>query len=417
MFPALWALDQGIVPDARRARVTQYLLANRKQAARVMTFYYLFKQMYAQQDAALDREVLDTLRAKWQGMAETGYRTSWEDFDGGSRAHVYGSFAGYFLSAFVLGVRPDGPVWDRRLLVEPRLGGLTSAEGTVVTEHGPVPVAWQVGAGRLDFTLTVPAGVTATVNVPRLGKEPRLTVNGRAVPARAQGHYLTLTLGAGEHRGVLAFVPLPPAPEPPPAPLTVRTSPVVGAAFESDVPPDSLIGRGRPTYLSTTEEKVTNDGGGTNADALRNGTTRNGTGGGETLNDGKTYRGYGDGDAVTFRLDTSRHPRGYDLREIATFAGHADSRASQNYSVFLAFTSDPARFVPLIPTASVACDGGSSEIIIRHRASGVAAVRFDFHNGSAADPGLGFNVYREICLLGSPTRGELTAPPYKPGAK
>ena len=57
----------------------------------------------------------------------------------------------------------------------------------------------------------------------------------------------------------------------------------------------------------------------------------------------------------------------------------------------------------LVPTASAACDGGSSEIIIRHKAAGVAAVRFEFHDGSAADSGLGFNVYREICILGSPT--------------
>ena len=171
MFPALWALDQGVVPAARRARVTQYLLANRKQASRVMTFYYLFKQLYAQQDAALDREVLNALRSKWQGMAETGWKTSWEEIGGGSKAHIYGSFAGYFLSAYVLGVRPNGPVWNRRLLVEPRLGDLASAAGTVVTEYGPVPVSWKVGPGRLDFQITIPAGVTATVEPPPIGRE------------------------------------------------------------------------------------------------------------------------------------------------------------------------------------------------------------------------------------------------------
>ena len=203
LFPALWALDQGIVPGTRRARVTQYLLANRRQASETMTFYYLFKQLYAQQDPEQDREVLATLRKKWQGMAETGWKTSWEGFEGGSRAHIYGSFAGYFLSAFVLGVRPDGPVWNRKLLIEPRLGDLTSAAGTVVTEYGPVPVAWTVSAGRLDFTLTVPAGVTATVNVPRMGKKPRLTINGKAMLVRTQGRCLTLTLGAGEYGGTL----------------------------------------------------------------------------------------------------------------------------------------------------------------------------------------------------------------------
>ena len=248
-----------------------------------------------------------------------------------------------------------------------------------------------------------------------MGKKPRLTLNGKAAVAEVQGGSLTLPLGAGAHSGALTFVPAPAPPPPPPAPITVKTSAVIGAAFEADVPPSSLIGLGRPTYLSTTDEKVTTDGGGTNADALRNATTRNGSGGGDTLNDGKTYRGYGAGDTVTFRLDTSRHPSGYDITEIATFAGHGDSRASQNYSVSAAFVSAPATFVTLVPAASAACDGGSSEIVIQNpaggvlahgpdvQARGVAAVRFDFRDGSAAGPGLGFNVYREICVLGGPT--------------
>ena len=413
MFPALWALDQDIVPPARRARVTRYLLANRRQASRVMTFYYLFEQLYALQEAEADREVLDTLRTKWQGMAETGWKTSWEEFEGASKAHIYGSFPGYFLSAYVLGVRRTGPVWERRLLIEPRLGDLEGAEGTVVTEYGPVPVAWKRRPGRLDFHLTVPVGVTATVKVPRLGAKARLVLNGKPVLAETQGRYFVVTLRAGGHSGTSTFVDTPP---PPPAPVVTRTSGVSEAAFEADIRRDSLIGLGRPTFLSTTDEKVTIDGGGTNADALRNGTTRNGAGGDETTNDGQTFRGYGDGDTVTFHLDTSKNTRGYDLTEIATFAGHADARASQNYSVSISHVSAPAKFVTLVPMVSVTCGGGSSEVIIRDpaggaikngtavKARGVAAIRFDFRDGPvAAGPGTGFNVYREVQILGEPT--------------
>ena len=179
------------------------------------------------------------------------------------------------------------------------------------------------------------------------------------------------------------------------------------------MPKASLVGIGQPTYLSTTDEKCTHGGGGSNADALRNGTTLNGSGGTDTQNDGKTYRGYGAGDTVTFRLDTSRHPAGYDLTKIATFAGHSDSRASQSYSVSVAFVSDPAKFVLLVPAAAVHCDGGSSEIILQNphggviangpsvQASGVAAVRFDFRDGPS-----GFNVYREIQIVGKESIGK-----------
>lgn len=205
MFPALFALDQGIVPKARQARVTQYLLANRQQADRVMTFYYLFKQMYAQQDSALDREVLNTIRAKWRDMARTGWKVSWEDFDGGSKAHIYGAFPGYFLSSYVLGVRLDGPVWERSLMIEPRLGDLASAQGTVATEFGPVSVAWTAAEHQMDFRLTVPLEVTAELRLPQPGNPAKLRMDGKPVNVRSEGRFLTVSLRGGNHTGTIAW--------------------------------------------------------------------------------------------------------------------------------------------------------------------------------------------------------------------
>jgi alpha-L-rhamnosidase len=43
-------------------------------------------------------------------MSEGPWQAMWEEFAGGSKAHVYGMFPAYFLSAYVLGVRIDGPV-------------------------------------------------------------------------------------------------------------------------------------------------------------------------------------------------------------------------------------------------------------------------------------------------------------------
>ena len=65
---------------------------------------------------------------------------------------------------------------------------------------------------------------------------------------------------------------------------------------------------------------------------LHNGTTKNGAGGDETLNDGKTFRGYGAGSVITFRLAGT-----HDLTGIRTFAGHGDRRASQSYTVRVAY--------------------------------------------------------------------------------
>ena len=162
--------------------------------------------------------------------------------------------------------------------------------------------------------------------------------------------------------------------------------------MKSDLASTSLIGLGQPSFLSATGEKVSNPCGGPNADALRNGTTRNGPGGDASADDGKTIRGYGEGDTVTFQLNTETNKLGYDLTKILTFAGHPDSRASQNYSISVSFVSAPTQFVLLVPSASAASGGGSSEVVLtdpkggllrgEKRAAGVAAVRFEFHNSS-----------------------------------
>jgi hypothetical protein len=187
------------------------------------------------------------------------------------------------------------------------------------------------------------------------------------------------------------------------------------AAFEADVVKDSLVTAGPASCVSRIEEHCSNAGGGNDASSLINGTSKNGDGGDATIDDGKTFRGYGDGDSLTFYLDTAKHKAGYDITKILTFAGHGDTRASQNYTVSVAMAAAPGEFKLLVPAASASCDGGSSEIVIANKAGGpldngkgvsaarVVAIRFDFKNGSLEDGvGLGFDVYREICVVGAP---------------
>ena len=199
MFPALWALDQEIVPAGRRARVTDYLLKNRAQANRTMTFYYLTKQMYQADTDVFDREILATFRTRWKGQAESGWQTTWEEFNGASKAHCYGMFPGYFLSAYVLGVRPDLPAFQKRILIEPHLGDLTSAEGSVVTEFGLVPIAWKCSEGALTFSFEVPAGAKAVLRLP-VGS---LILDGKPESGKLDGPRIVTEIGPGKHQGAL----------------------------------------------------------------------------------------------------------------------------------------------------------------------------------------------------------------------
>jgi hypothetical protein len=177
---------------------------------------------------------------------------------------------------------------------------------------------------------------------------------------------------------------------PPKARPLRRTSGASADAFEAGIPPANRL-----LKLSSAEDSgpMQAAGGAGNPDPVLNHTTRNGSGGADTLDDGKTFRGYGEGNSITFRLDLKGRAAGCDLEEIRSFAGHNDARAGQAYSVWIAKAEAPDQFIK-VSEVSVVCSAGASEIRVPVKARGIAAVRLDFANGPS-----GFHVYREICLL------------------
>jgi len=160
-----------------------------------------------------------------------------------------------------------------------------------------------------------------------------------------------------------------------------------GDAFEAELPaPDQRL---IPDVVLVSGG-ARDDSGSSETSALFNGTTRNGSGGSDTLNDGKTYRAFGAGHSLLIKLPGKN---GAQLGEIQTFAGHGDGRSSQNYSVWIAKSDAPDLFTK-VADAKVATQGGCSRLRVPVDATNVTAVRLDF-----ADGPLGVNVYREICLL------------------
>jgi alpha-L-rhamnosidase len=157
-------------------------------------------------------------------------------------------------------------------------------------------------------------------------------------------------------------------------------------AFEAELPAaDRLV----PVADLLEVGQVSQHGGSSDAAAVRNGTTRNGSGTAVTLDDAKTFRAYGQGNSLLFKLNGD----GVAVGEIQSFAGHRDGRASQAYSVWIAKSSAPDHFIK-VAEAKVISQGGATRLRVPLDQSGVAAVRLDFTDGP-----LGFNVYREFCLL------------------
>ena len=231
----LLALDRGLVPENRVAAARKWLLANYKnpggfhcggnpdyaqmiaQKAGLnmpVTYYWMFQELYRMDTAAMDQEALDEMRRRWTPMVEhrQDAGTLCESFvdaggGGGSEAcHNYGAVPAYFLSSHVLGVRLNGPVWDKRLLIEPRLGDLTDAEGVVVTEFGPVSVSWKRGGNGLLFRLQTPPGITSVLRLPD-ANAATLMLDGKRAAAEVQGRCAVVSIGGGKHEGRVGLLP------------------------------------------------------------------------------------------------------------------------------------------------------------------------------------------------------------------
>jgi hypothetical protein len=202
---ALFTLDQGVVPKNRRGSVTKYLMANAPTENDIMQYYYFFKQQYAVDDPAQDLAVLNKQRAEWKDMAESPYEATFEGLHArGSKAHCYGMFPAYFLSSYVLGVRLDGPVQNKTLLIEPRLGDLTEGAGTVATEFGPVPVSWEKAGEHWNFSVALPSGIKTCLRLPVGTGKFAAAVDGKNVSSHHKGRWLEINLTGGRHSGTWA---------------------------------------------------------------------------------------------------------------------------------------------------------------------------------------------------------------------
>ena len=165
------------------------MIAKKAGISMTVVYYWVFHELFRMDSPDMDAEVLGEMCRRWTPIvkffqdAGTLPESFVNEAGGGASesCHNYGAVPAFFLSSYVLGVRMDGPVGEKRILVEPRLGNLDLAEGVVVTEHGPVPVCWKMAADgkSLLFNLTVPTGVRGTVHFPMLSDSPSLTINGK----------------------------------------------------------------------------------------------------------------------------------------------------------------------------------------------------------------------------------------------
>ncbi|MCX6873874.1 MAG: Ig-like domain-containing protein [Verrucomicrobia bacterium] len=150
--------------------------------------------------------------------------------------------------------------------------------------------------------------------------------------------------------------------------------------------------------LETRLASVTGEIANTN---LRNGTTG-------TAHENSTQNPASAGmTALTYNLDLTTSPSGYDIREIRLFSGWTDGRTGQSYRIEYALAGSPTTFtvlgtvsVPLTTTGSLLTrtfDLTGSTLL-----TGAAALRFVMIDNGLAGSG---TVFREIDVLGTATSG------------
>ena len=130
--------------------------------------------MGALYDVGLGDTAMALMRRYWGAMLAAGCTTWRECFtlDGPSAktsstyCHAWSGAPGYFLPAYVLGVRPSLPGFDA-VTVAPNLADLRWAEGVVPTPHGPVAIRWDRRRGVWRGRVQLPRDLPCRLVVPK----------------------------------------------------------------------------------------------------------------------------------------------------------------------------------------------------------------------------------------------------------
>jgi alpha-L-rhamnosidase len=198
----LFALYSGVVPPERLASIRKWVLNHREEVSESMSHYYLFRMLYEMEEEQHETQALQLMRTGWKNQVDSEWQTTWEELEesGGSKVHIYGMHPGYFLTAYVLGARREGPVDQRTILIEPRFSGLDWAKGVCVTEFGPVEMEWKMKSmGRTEISCVIPANVHTKLRLRSIHASDVLEMDGAAVAVHSANGWIEVALRPGKH--------------------------------------------------------------------------------------------------------------------------------------------------------------------------------------------------------------------------
>lgn len=162
-------------------------LAKRGMTMSVYAAQYFMEALF-ENDA--DQEAMALITAdgdrSWKHMVNTGTTISYEAWDQKYKRnqdwnHAWGAGPANLFPRYLLGAQPLTPGWDTAR-ISPKIADLESAKGKVPTRHGPILIDWSQEDG-FRFSLELPEGMTAQVDLPQVGKATEVLLNGNPVEA------------------------------------------------------------------------------------------------------------------------------------------------------------------------------------------------------------------------------------------
>jgi hypothetical protein len=164
----------------RQERLESYLLAAPSDFVPLGSPFMSFFYYEALAKMRQYRHMVDDLRRQYGQMIDYGATTCWEMYpkkkDGQvipteltrSHCHAWSAAPGYFLGAYVLGVRENAHGW-KSITVGPEPCGLAWARGSVpLPGQGRVDVSWRLDeSGRIHIEVWAPANVETIVRLPQ----------------------------------------------------------------------------------------------------------------------------------------------------------------------------------------------------------------------------------------------------------
>jgi hypothetical protein len=157
----LGVLSDAIPADQQRAVMTKVL---DDPSLTQTTYYFKFYLFRAVEKAGLADRYLDLL-GPWKSMLDLGL-TTWAEKPEPTRSdsHAWSAHPTVDLLTLVAGVEPSTPGFET-VRIRPHLGSLSTLSATVPTPRGDVVVAYKKDAAGLTAEVTLPAGMSGTIEL------------------------------------------------------------------------------------------------------------------------------------------------------------------------------------------------------------------------------------------------------------